>query len=132
MIERIATHVQGELGKDSINDIKDHIVNMIEINYEKIFDADCNPGKASDASHFAAYLMFGQEHFLCINSKNIEFQDSFYYDGFRPICDHMAKMLKKGWVKDFLVHIVVYRLGQYSYFAAEVTPLVEENILKEE
>lgn len=125
MIERINAHVQGKLGNDNIDQIKYYIADMIENRYSKIFDADCNPMGATDASHFAAYLMFGQEHYISVNSKNIEFVDSFHYDGFRPQSEYMTKQLRKGWVKDFLAQIWVYRLGQYSYFAAEVTPLVD-------
>ena len=132
MIERINANVQGKLGNDTIDDIKGRIIDQIEIKYEKIFDAKCNtPCNTCDASRFAAYLMFGQENYISVNSKNIEFVDSFHYENFRPCGERMAKLLNKGWVKDFLIRVWIYRLGQYSYFAAEITPLVEENILQD-
>lgn len=127
MIERINAHVQGQVGNDNVYQIKDYIVDQIEHQYEKIFSADCNPKKASDSSAFAAYLMFGQEHYISVNSKNIEFLDSFHYEGFRPQSEFMLKQIKQGWVKDFLIRFWIYRLGQYSYFAAEINPLLDSS-----
>ena len=37
----------------------------------------------------------------------------------------MIKLFSRGYVKDFLIRLWIYRLGQYSYFAAEVTPLID-------
>lgn len=129
MIEKINAHVQGKLGNDNIDDIKFYIADIIETRFPKVFDVACNPKGAADASRFAEYLMFGQEHYIYVNSKNIEFQDGFHYSGLRPQSDYMAKLIQKSSVKDFLVRFWVYRLGQYSYFAAEVTPLIEDQSL---
>ena len=127
MIERILTHVQGKLGEWNIDEIKNHIIDMIECNYEKTLDPKVN-GNAVDMSSYAAYLMFGSEHYVHINSKNIEFSESFHYENFRPQSDRMIKLFAKGYVKDFLIRLWIYRLGQYSYFAAEVTPLIDNVI----
>ena len=124
MIERILTHVQGKLGEWNIDEIKNHIIDMIECNYEKTLDPKVD-GNAVDMSKYAAYLMFGSEHYVHINSKNIEFSESFHYENFRPQSDRMIKLFARGYVKDFLIQLWVYRLGQYSYFAATCTALFE-------
>lgn len=128
MIERILAHVQGKLGESNIDQIKDHVIDMIEINYEKTLDPKVSTGKAIDLSNHAAYLMFGQEHYIHINSKNIEFSESFHYENFRPQSDRMISLFARGYVKDFLINLCIYRLGQHSYFAAEITPLIENVI----
>lgn len=128
MIERILAHVQGKLGESNIDQIKDHVIDMIEINYEKTLDPKVSTGKAIDLSNHAAYLMFGREHYIAINSKNIEFSESFHYENFRPQSDRMISLFARGYVKDFLINLYIYRLGQYSYFAATVTPLIENVI----
>ena len=129
MIERIPAHVQGKLGEKSVDDIKNHIVDIIENQYSSIFACREAPENPVDASHYAASLMFGPEHFVGVNSKNIEFSDCFYYQKFRPQSDTMIRMISQGWIKVFLVCVWVYRLGQYSYFVAEVTPLLPDNTL---
>lgn len=130
MIERIEAHVQGQVNKHSITEIQNYIVDIIEDRYEKIFSENVGDKnwKAIDKSRHAAYLMFGQEHFVCVNSKNIEFAESFHYENFRPMTSEMSRKLKQGWVKDFLISLRVYRLGQFSYFAATITPLIENEI----
>lgn len=127
MIQSLSACIQGKLGEWSINDVKDHIVNMIDNNYEKTLEVDPNENVVN-SSHYAKWLMFGNEHFIHINSKNIEFTESFHYENFRPQTDTMAGLFKRGCVKDFLIQLWVYRLGQYSYFAADVTPLID-NVL---
>ena len=129
MIERITAHVQGKLDDFSVDQIKNHIVDVIENMYSSIFECQRPPEDPRDASHYAAFLMFGQEHVISVNSKNIEFSDGFHYQNFRPQSDTMIRMISQGWIKDFLVRFWVYRLGQYSYFAAEVTPLLPDNTL---
>lgn len=130
MIERIEAHVQGQVYDNSIDGIKADIVYNITNRYERLF-SEKTPGKnwtAKDLSRYAAYLMFGQEHFISVNSKNIEFVDSFHYDNNGPMTEDQEKMLKKGWVKDFLIQLYIYRLGRFSYYAATITPLIEDVI----
>lgn len=130
MIQNITAHVQGQVNNSNINEIKDHIVDMIEYNYEKTLDPKVGDTSwsAIDQSSHAAYLMFGPEHRISINSKNIEFSESFHYENWRPQTERMANMIKRGVVKDFLIQLFIYRLGQHSYFAAEITPLIENVI----
>ena len=130
MIERIESHMQGQVRDMSIEDIKEYIVRFITNRYERLFsekigDKDWEP---VDKSRYAAYLMFGQEHFVSVNSKNIEFVESFHYENFAPMTEDQEKMIKKGWVKDFLIQLYVYRLGSFSYFIANITPLIENVI----
>lgn len=127
MIQSLNACIQGKLGEWSIDDVKCHIADMIDNNYEKTLEIDPNENVVN-SSNYAKWLMFGNEHFIHINSKNIEFTETFHYENYRPQTNAVAKMFRKGIVKDFLIHVVVYRLGQYSYFAADVTPLIE-NVL---
>lgn len=130
MIEQIPTHVQGQVNNSSLNEIKDHIVDIIEYNYEKTLDPKVGGTNRSpiDQSNEAAYLMFGQEHRISINSKNIEFSELFHYENWRPQTEKMTNMIKRGIVKDFLIHLFIYRLGQHSYYAAQITPLIDNVI----
>lgn len=130
MIEQIPTHIQGQVNNSNLNEIKDHIVDMIEHNYEKTLDPKVSDTNKSsiDKSTYAAYLMFGQEHRISINSKNIEFSESFHYENWRPQTEQMTNMIKRGVIKDFLIRLFIYRLGQHSYYAAEITPLIDNVI----
>lgn len=130
MIECINAHIQGQVKDNSITDLQNHIIDIIEYKYENLIPetGKCEWGPAVDASHYAAFLMFGNEHYIGLNSKNIEFSENFHYENFRPRSEAMDKMISKTPIKDFLIHLMVYRVGSYSYFAATVTPLVESNL----
>lgn len=130
MIERIEAHMQGQVRDMSIDDIKFYVVRSITDRYERLFSEKIGnkDWKSIDRSRYAAYLMFGQEHFVNVNSKNIEFVESFHYENFAPMTEDQEQMIKKGWVKDFLIQLYIYRLGRFSYFIANITPLIEDVI----
>lgn len=128
MITQLVSHIYGELTNKSVEDVRANICQCIS----SAFESSCvnveNPENLTpkQASDSIRCKMFGPNRYISVNSKNIEYGETLHFVNFGlPLSQTVQEKLEKGFVKDFLIQLTVYRLGQYSYYSAEITPLVE-------
>ena len=123
MLEAKTSTFGGTIKNASIEDIKDHIC-MMAIGSIKTLDE--KPKKEYDREGYQYWLqdkLFGPARFIHINGKNIEFSTSFHLSDNIMTSNIREKMSELG-IGDVLIELIIYRLGQYSYFSAECTTLL--------
>ena len=128
MLEAKDSTIGGAVRNMSIYDIKDHICRLIRGGIQTF---DKEPPKDYDHDGYHYWLqnnLFGAAKFIHINPKNIEFSTSFHFTEHLMSSNIREKMNDLG-IGDVLIGLVIYRIGQYSYFSAEITVLIEDGFV---
>lgn len=119
--------MRGSLMESNLDEIEmglaDSAVRIIT-DYAKETDMDFNPAGARDTFTFYQCLereIYRPKTFL-LNDKNVEFETTFQISDY-PLSgrDDYRIALKKLHLGDIIISFIVYRVGQYSYYAANAT-----------
>lgn len=123
MLEAKASTFGGTVKNLSIDDIKDHICMMVS-GCIKTFKKE--PPQEYDREGYQFWLqgnLFGADRYIHVNSKNIEFATCFHLSE-NIITDKIRAKMDELGIGDVLIELIVYRLGQHSYYSAECTTLL--------
>lgn len=119
MIEAKESVICGTIKNMDMNDIKDHIYRSV-IGELRCWDRKTKDDlNCSDVGFYLKHHMF-HPGFLHINAKNIEYQESFHLTDMFHSQDDIEILQKYGFA-DILFELVIYRIGQYSYFSCDLT-----------
>lgn len=121
MIKNIRCFKKGTLGQLDLHDLKEYIDS-------RVFEAVVNfipEAKTDDwdCGQFIKHEIFDRFH-LGINTKNIEYGERYEIDANSFIDDKFAKALARLNIAGIDICLTIYRIGAYSYFAAECTPFL--------
>lgn len=125
MLEAKVCTFGGTVKNMSLFDIKDHICALIKGSIEGFEEKQPKDNFGIDYRYWINSRLLGHKEFVNINSKNIEFSTSFHLSE-HIMSDKLLKKMRELNIADVLVLLTVYRLGQYSYFAAECDVLVPD------
>lgn len=118
MIKEIPSAYKGTLTTD-IENIKGEVAEAI---LHKLQDFEIPEEKAEKQSwteHDSDLRMLFGSKYISVNTKNIEYQEEYYVSDY--VMNNKAKeaLFYFDWA-DLSITLIVYRLGQYSYWTAEV------------
>ena len=128
MLEAKNSTINGAIRNMSIDDIKNHVCMLIRGGIQTFHKV---PPKDYDRDGYNYWLqnnLFGGEKFIHINPKNIEFSTSFHLTE-NLVTDKIHNKMHELGIADVLIELVIYRIGQYSYYSAEITTLIEDGFV---
>ena len=118
MIKEIPSAYKGDVTTD-IENIKGEIASAVLHKLEQLDISKEKKEKQSWKEHDSDLRMLFGSKYISLNTKNIEYQEEYYLSDY--IMNDKAKeaLFYFDWA-DLSITLIVYRLGQYSYWTAEV------------
>ena len=118
MIREIPSAYKGQLNTD-LENIKGEIAEAVLHKLEEFDIPKAKEEKQSWTEHDSDLrMLFGSKH-ISLNTKNIEYQEEFYLSDYVMNDKAREALFYFDWA-DLHIMLKVYRLGQYSYWNAEV------------
>ncbi len=118
MIREIPSAYKGVVNTD-IENIKGEIAEAVLRKLEELDIPKAKSEKQSWTEHDSDLrMLFGSKH-ISLNTKNIEYQEEYYLSDYVMHDKAKEALFYFDW-SDFSITLIVYRLGQYSYWTAEI------------
>lgn len=118
MIKEIPSAYKGTVTTD-IENIKGEVAEAILHKLQEFEIPKAKEEKQSWTEHDSDLRMLFGSKYISVNTKNIEYQEEYYVSDY--VMNNKAKeaLFYFDWA-DLSITLIVYRLGQYSYWTAEV------------
>ena len=118
MIREIPSAYKGTVTTD-VENIKGEVAEAILHKLQEFEIPEAKEEKQSWIEHDSDLRMLFGSKYISVNTKNIEYQEEYYVSDY--VMNNKAKeaLFYFDWA-DLSITLIVYRLGQYSYWTAEV------------
>lgn len=118
MIREIPSAYKGVVNTD-IENIKDEIAEAVLRKLEELDIPKRKAEKQSWTEHDSDLRMLFGSKYISLNTKNIEYQEEYYLSDYVMHDKAKEALFHFDW-SDLSITLIVYRLGQYSYWTAEI------------
>ena len=125
MIREIPSAYKGTVTTD-IENIKGEVADAILHKLQEFDIPKAKEEKQSWTEHDADLRMLFGSKYISVNTKNIEYQEEYYVSDY-VMCDKAKEALFYFDWSDLSITLIVYRLGQYSYWTAEVYYVLKDH-----
>lgn len=117
MIKHLECFENGSLGQMSVENVRDYVRNRLR---EKIIMCDNPKLDTLEVERYSVWLngLFCNKKLVALNDKNVEYSEDFWVVDGWGLDSEFAKGLARYDISDIHVHIVIYRIGSYSYWLA--------------